>query len=137
MPISSYERIGRSLIHELPGALQLCASEVWAVLQKAADPFFMDIGGPLCAEHTHQREVHQKIAQLRWVEHVCIIENDKRHASDPDLLVIGHELSKGRSALGVGSALVRHQGFKANAAMGADLPVLDLAFIQKLDEERP
>lgn len=137
MLISGYERIGCGLIHELPGALQLRACEVRAVLQEAADPFFMYIRGPLCAKDSHQREVHQKIAHLRWVEHVRIVENNKSHGSDPNLLVVGRKFGKGRPAFGVGIALIRHQGFKANATMRADLPVLHFSLVQKLDEGRP
>src|SRR6266702_5502910 len=137
MLVSGYERIGCSLIHELPGALQLTACEVWAVLQKAADPFFMDIGGPLCAKDSHQREVHKKVAQPGWIEHVGIVENNKRHGSDPDLLVIGREFGKSRPAFGVGMAFIGHQGFKANTAMGANLPILDPPLVQKLDQGRP
>jgi hypothetical protein len=69
---------------------------------------------------------------------VRVVEDDECcQNSYPDLLVIRGQFRKSRAALCGGSPLIRHQRLKPNAAMGADLPIFNLPFVQELNQGRP
>jgi len=82
--ICCYERIWSGLIHELPRAFQLLASEVGPVLQEIPDPFFMYICGPLGTKHSRQCEIHEEASQLSGIEYIRVEEdNECRHNQIP------------------------------------------------------
>jgi hypothetical protein len=133
--IPGNEGIRCSLLHELPRAFQLFAGQVWSVFEETTDPFFMHVLRPLRSENAYEGKVHEEVAKLRWVKHVCVIKDDEScHESDPDFLVISDQLCKSRPTLRVDTALVRHQRFEANPTMCANFAVFDLCRIQKLNE---
>ena len=115
----------------MPGTFQFFACEVRSILEEIADPFFVNIGGPMGTEDTCQCEVHEEVAQPGRVEHICVEEDPEcRQESDPDLLVVGGQFVEGREPLGIDSPLIRHKGLEAHPAMCSDFPVFDLAFVQ-------
>ena len=111
------------------------ACEIRPILEEIPHPFLVNIGRPMSTEDVRQCEVHEELAQPGRVEHICVEEGPEcRHESDPDLLVIGCQFVEDGEAFRVDSPFVGYQGLEANTAMGSDLPVLDLACVEQLDE---
>ena len=74
--------------------------------------------GPLGAKDTSQRQVHQKIPKLRWIQDVRVVKrNECGHSSDTQLLIIGREFRKGSLALGVDLPFVGQRALERNAPM--------------------
>jgi len=138
MLVPRHQRVRQSLVHQLPCMVQFRAREIRPILEEIPNPFLVNIGRPMGTEDARQCEVHEEVAQPGRVEHICVEEGPEcRHESDPNLLVIRCQFVEDCDALRVDTALMGDQGLKANAAMRSDLPVLDLAFIEQLDERRP
>jgi hypothetical protein len=138
MLVSGHQRVRQCLVHQVPGTFQFFACEVRPILEEIAYPFVVNFGRPMGTEDARQCEVHEEVAQPGRVENICVEEGPEcRHESDPDLLVVGGQFVEGREAFGMDSPLVGHQGLETHPAMGSNLPVFDLAFVQHLNERRP
>lgn len=123
------------LVHELSRAFEFISRQVGPVRQKIPDPLLMHICGPPRTKYAGQCEVHEEIAQLGRVQNVRVIEDDEcGHNLDSDLLVVCGELGESGPALGIGRALICHQGLKPDSAVGSNFAVFDFAFVQELNE---
>ena len=82
--------------------------------------------------------MHKQVPQFSRVEHVRVVECGERghRALQPQFLIVGCEFGEHRPAFGVRAPLVGHERFEPNPAVSTDTAILDLAFVEELDQRR-
>ena len=75
--IPSNQRIRGRFVHQLPCALELFYGHVRSILQEISHPLLMHIPRPFRSDNSGERQVPQKVPQLRGVQNVRVIEDSE------------------------------------------------------------
>lgn len=121
-------------VHELAGPLEPLASNIWETPLDSRHPFLVNSIGPPCMKEPSQRKPHEEVPECGWVENIGVQKGrEPIHALfEPELLIVSGELLQDLPSLLFHLPLVPKDILSSHPAVGADLAVRNLSFVQQL-----